>query len=102
MGAVPERKGKGRKMIEVLQNLLWIFIFPGFLFTACCGLLAYWVVRKVSALVQYRVGPPWYQPFADVVKDSLYSRSSGCTGGYAAALDNALADNRPAGYSFCG
>lgn len=55
-------------MTEVLQNLLWIFIFPGFLFTVCIGLLGYWVVRKVSALVQYRVGPPWYQPFADVVK----------------------------------
>ncbi len=55
-------------MTEVLQNLWWIFIFPGFLFTTCCGLLAYWVVRKVSALVQYRVGPPWYQSFADVVK----------------------------------
>jgi NADH-quinone oxidoreductase subunit H len=55
-------------MINVLQNLLWIFIFPGFLFTVCFGLLAYWIVRKVSALVQYRVGPPWYQSFVDVMK----------------------------------
>ncbi len=68
MGAVLERKGKGRKMTELLRNLVWVFIFPGFLFTACCGLFAYWVVRKVSALVQYRVGPPWYQSFADVAK----------------------------------
>jgi NADH-quinone oxidoreductase subunit H len=55
-------------MTELLRILVWVFIFPGFLFTVCFGLLAYWVVRKVSALVQYRVGPPWYQSFADVAK----------------------------------
>ena len=52
----------------VLQNLFWIPIFPGFAFTLAAGLLASWVVRKVSALVQYRVGPPIYQPAADVMK----------------------------------
>jgi NADH-quinone oxidoreductase subunit H len=31
-------------------------------------LLASWLVRKVSAVVQYRVGPPAYQPVADVMK----------------------------------
>lgn len=55
-------------MTEVLQNLFWILIFPGFLFTACFGLIACWIVRKVSALVQWRVGPPFYQPFVDVIK----------------------------------
>ncbi|TFG50672.1 MAG: NADH-quinone oxidoreductase subunit H [Candidatus Brocadiia bacterium] len=53
---------------ESLQNLFWILIFPGFLFTAAAGLLISWVVRKVSALVQYRVGPVVTQPFWDVVK----------------------------------
>lgn len=43
-------------------------IFPGFLFTAVVGLLATWVDRKVTARVHWRVGPPWYQPFADTVK----------------------------------
>ncbi|HVN67778.1 MAG TPA: complex I subunit 1 family protein [Candidatus Sulfotelmatobacter sp.] len=43
-------------------------IFPGFLFTAVVGLLATWVDRKVTARVQYRVGPPWFQPFADITK----------------------------------
>ncbi len=66
MAAVPE--GKGKEMTEVLQNLFWILIFPGFLFTACFGLIACWIVRKVSALVQWRVGPPFYQPFVDVIK----------------------------------
>jgi len=32
------------------------------------GLLLRWVDRKVTAKVQWRVGPPIYQPFADVVK----------------------------------
>lgn len=43
-------------------------IFPGFLFTAVGGLLVVWIDRKVTARVQWRVGPPWYQPFVDVVK----------------------------------
>jgi len=55
-------------MIDTLLNLFWIIIFPGFLFTVVVGLVASWIVRKVSAVVQYRVGPPVYQPFADVVK----------------------------------
>ena len=36
--------------------------------TASAGLMATWIDRKVTARVQYRVGPPWYQSFADVVK----------------------------------
>jgi NADH-quinone oxidoreductase subunit H len=43
-------------------------IFPGFLFSAAIGLLATWVDRKVTARLQYRVGPPWFQPFADIAK----------------------------------
>ena len=48
--------------------MLYFLVFPGFLFTAAAGLLASWVDRKVSARVQWRVGPPWYQPFVDIVK----------------------------------
>lgn len=44
------------------------FIFPGFLFSAIVGLLAGWVDRKVSARVQWRKGPPWYQNFVDIIK----------------------------------
>ncbi len=55
-------------MTITLQNLFWIIIFPGFLFTVAVGLVASWVVRKVSALVQWRVGPPLLQPLYDVVK----------------------------------
>ncbi|MFA4990973.1 MAG: complex I subunit 1 family protein [Candidatus Omnitrophota bacterium] len=55
-------------MIRYLFNFL---IFPGFLFTAIFGLLVTWVDRKVSARVQWRVGPPWYQSFLDLVKLSM-------------------------------
>lgn len=55
-------------MIEALQNVFWILIFPGFVFTIVLGLVASWIVRKVSALVQWRVGPPLFQPFYDIMK----------------------------------
>jgi NADH-quinone oxidoreductase subunit H len=59
-------------MTEASQNLFqllfWVFIFPGFLFSVVLGLIVSWIVRKVSALVQWRVGPPFLQPFYDVIK----------------------------------
>jgi len=44
------------------------FIVYGFLLTAAIGLLASWIDRKVTARVQYRVGPPIFQPVIDIVK----------------------------------
>lgn len=55
----------------MLKNLFNFLIFPGFLFTAAIGLIASWIDRKVTARVQWRVGPPWYQPFIDLVKLSI-------------------------------
>ena len=55
-------------MSEALTNVFWILVFPGFVFTLAVGLFASWLVRKVSALVQWRVGPPVYQPAVDVMK----------------------------------
>ncbi len=55
-------------MASTLGLVLSFLIFPGLLFTAVIGLVTQWIDRKVSALVQWRVGPPWYQPFADVLK----------------------------------
>jgi NADH-quinone oxidoreductase subunit H len=43
-------------------------VFPGFVFTASVGLVLTWVDRFVSARVQWRKGPPLYQPFADMLK----------------------------------
>ena len=51
------------------MNILFNFVvFPGFLFTAVAGCLVSWIDRKVSARVQWRVGPPLLQPFYDLVK----------------------------------
>ncbi|MBN1125450.1 MAG: NADH-quinone oxidoreductase subunit H [Sedimentisphaerales bacterium] len=55
-------------MNDLLNNLFWILIFPGFVFTVTCGLLAGWVVRKVTALVHHRIGPPLLQQGYDVMK----------------------------------
>lgn len=51
-----------------MKLFFYYLIFPGFLFTAVAGMLASWVDRKVTARVQWRQGPPWYQNFADFVK----------------------------------
>jgi len=54
--------------MEYIKPIFYFLIFPGFLFTAIIGLLASWIDRKVSARIQWRVGPPWYQPFLDFIK----------------------------------
>lgn len=36
--------------------------------TAVLGMASRWVDRKVTARIQWRVGPPWYQPLADFLK----------------------------------
>jgi NADH-quinone oxidoreductase subunit H len=54
-------------MNALTQNLIELLVY-GFILTAVAGLVASWIVRKVSALVQYRVGPPVMQPFTDVLK----------------------------------
>jgi len=43
-------------------------VFPGFVFSALLGLVSTWVDRKVTARVQWRVGPPFLQPFYDFLK----------------------------------
>lgn len=40
----------------------------GFVGTVVVGLLSKWIDRKVSAKIQWRVGPPWYQPLVDIIK----------------------------------
>lgn len=51
----------------LLQSLFWVLI-PGFVLTVIVGMIASWIARKVSALVQWRVGPPLLQPLYDVAK----------------------------------
>jgi NADH-quinone oxidoreductase subunit H len=55
-------------VIELLKYIFLFLVFPGFLFTAVVGLVSTWVDRKVTARVQWRKGPPFLQPFYDVIK----------------------------------
>lgn len=50
-----------------MTYIVYLIVY-GFLLTAVIGLLASWIDRKVTARVQYRVGPPILQPLIDIVK----------------------------------
>lgn len=54
--------------MSVVRVLFSYLIFPGFIFTAVVGLFLTWIDRKVTARIHWRVGPPWYQPYADFLK----------------------------------
>lgn len=43
-------------------------IFPGFLFAVTGGMLFSWIDRKITARIQWRQGPPFFQPLFDAVK----------------------------------
>jgi NADH-quinone oxidoreductase subunit H len=49
-------------------NLFYFLIFPGFLFASVGGWFISWLDRKITARLQFRVGPPLLQPFYDFVK----------------------------------
>jgi NADH-quinone oxidoreductase subunit H len=55
-------------MAECLSALLALLIFPGFGFLLACALAFQWIDRRVIAHLQGRVGPPWFQPLADLIK----------------------------------
>lgn len=52
----------------MLKIILYYLIFPGFLFLGLAGMLVSWIDRKVTARIQWRVGPPFLQPFYDLRK----------------------------------
>lgn len=51
-----------------MSELFAILVFPGFIFLSVFGLFAQFVDRKAHARLQNRVGPPWFQPLADLIK----------------------------------
>ncbi len=51
-----------------MSHIIEYIFFPGFLFTAVTGLLISWIDRKVTARLQWRVGPPLLQPLFDIIK----------------------------------
>ena len=56
------------------KALFQILIFPGFLFLGFASLVFEYIDRKLHAKLQNRIGPPWYQPLADIVK--LFSKET--------------------------
>ena len=55
-------------LYNVGSNLFLMLIFPGVVFLMVFSLAAEYLDRKLSARLQNRVGPPWFQPLADFIK----------------------------------
>jgi len=52
----------------LLRAAFALLIYPGFVFLLACALAFEWIDRRVTARLQGRIGPPWFQPLADLVK----------------------------------
>ena len=50
------------------MDLLALLFWPGLVSGALLGWLYMWLARKLTARLQGRQGPPFYQPFFDFVK----------------------------------
>jgi len=55
-------------------SIFYLIVFPGFISLFLFSLLCEYIDRKVTARLQSRVGPPFYQPWADFIK--LMSKES--------------------------
>jgi len=51
-----------------MATVFYFLIFPGLLFASIGGGFLSWFDRKLTARLQFRVGPPLLQPFYDFVK----------------------------------
>jgi len=54
--------------MNALTSLLSLLVFPAGLTLIVFGMFYEWIDRKLIARFQNRVGPRWFQPFADTVK----------------------------------
>ncbi|MCB8984972.1 MAG: NADH-quinone oxidoreductase subunit H [Ardenticatenaceae bacterium] len=54
--------------MDSVVNVAALLVFPGGLFVIAAGLFYEWIDRKIIARLQNRLGPRWFQPFADTVK----------------------------------
>jgi NADH-quinone oxidoreductase subunit H len=54
--------------MSALTSLISLLIFPAGLTLIVFGMFYEWIDRKLIARFQNRVGPRWFQPFADTVK----------------------------------
>jgi NADH-quinone oxidoreductase subunit H len=54
--------------MNIIRDLFALLIFPAGISLIAFGLLCEWVDRKLLAQFQNRIGPRWFQPFADLTK----------------------------------
>src|ERR1041384_5531423 len=54
--------------MNALTSLTSLLIFPAGLTLVVFGMFYEWIDRKLIARFQNRVGPRWFQPFADMLK----------------------------------
>jgi len=54
------------------MSLIYYLVFPGFIFVTVLSLIISWFDRKLTARLQWRVGPPLLQNFYDLFK--LFSK----------------------------
>src|SRR5574338_1132200 len=54
--------------MNIFSPLFSLLIFPAGLTLILGGMLYEWVDRKLVARFQNRVGPRWFQPYADMLK----------------------------------
>jgi len=54
--------------VNTLLQVVYLLVFPGFLFLFAASLFGQYMDRKLYARIQRRVGPPFLQPFADFIK----------------------------------
>ena len=52
----------------MILRILEFFIFPGALFAIVLSVILMWLVRKLAARMENRVGPPFLQPLYDFAK----------------------------------
>jgi NADH-quinone oxidoreductase subunit H len=54
--------------MSIARDLMSLLLFPAGLGLIAAGLLFQWADRKLLARFQNRLGPRWFQPFADTLK----------------------------------
>lgn len=54
--------------MNIATDLFYFLVFPGLIFAGIAGAFLAWLDRKITARVQFRVGPPLLQPYYDFFK----------------------------------